>query len=81
MGGESEKLKFLLFIVQWSMAPAGEEEIPGEDTGEDRQPAGELRENGLFKCINYTYALPFPRLVTLMNPVVKMQRNPSVHPH
>ena len=42
------KVKFLLFIVQWSMAPAGEEEIPGEDTGEDRQPAGELRENGLF---------------------------------
>ena len=48
MGGESEKLNFLLFIVQWSMAPAEEEEIPGEDTGEDRQPAGELRENGLF---------------------------------
>ena len=30
------------------MSPAEEEETPGEDTGEDRQPAGELRENGLF---------------------------------
>ena len=48
MGGESEKLNFLLFIVQRSIAPAEEEEIPGEDTGEDRQPAGEFRENGLF---------------------------------
>lgn len=29
------------------MAPSGEEEIPGEDTGEDRKPVGEFRENGL----------------------------------
>ena len=29
------------------MPPSGKEEIPGGDTGEDKKPAGELRENGL----------------------------------